>query len=84
MSGALTEEQLQASNSVEAPVADATEDNDDEDLFAAAANAVGGSGSGSGLGQDGNQITLTIDDLVNLRQIASGDVSQLSTFFWEK
>ena len=80
MSGVLTEEQIQASNSVEAPVADATEDNEDEDLFAAAANAVGGSGSGSGLGQDGNQITLTIDDLVNLRQIASGDVSQLSTF----
>lgn len=80
MSGVLTEEQIQASNNVEPPVAedDGEEGEDDEDLFAAAANAVG-SGS-SGLNPDGNQITLTIDDLVNLRQIASGDVSQLSTF----
>lgn len=75
MSGLLTDEQIQASNE-ESPQ---DLENDDEDLFAAAANAVEGSGSGA-LSADGNQITLTIDDLMNLRQIASGDVSQLSAF----
>ncbi|KAL6935761.1 hypothetical protein ACO0OL_001943 [Hanseniaspora opuntiae] len=75
MSGLLTDEQIQATNE-EVP---ADEENDDEDLFAAAANAVEGNGSGA-LNADGNQITLTIDDLMNLRQIASGDVSQLSAF----
>ncbi|KAL6932835.1 hypothetical protein ACO0R3_001923 [Hanseniaspora guilliermondii] len=74
MSGVLTDEQIQATNEEEA----ADEENDDEDLFAAAANAV--EGNNGGLNADGNQITLTIDDLMNLRQIASGDVSQLSAF----
>lgn len=74
MSGLLTDEQVQATN--EDP---ADEENDEEDLFAAAASAVEGNNSRA-LSADGNQITLTIDDLMNLRQIASGDVSQLSAF----
>ncbi|XBW37875.1 hypothetical protein QEN19_003450 [Hanseniaspora menglaensis] len=87
MSGLLSEEQAVEENQQEDAGNQASgESDDDEDLFAAAANAVGGSsasrrGTSQGTSAAGdNQITLTMDDLVNLRQIANGDTSQLPSF----
>ncbi|OBA29007.1 hypothetical protein HANVADRAFT_20482 [Hanseniaspora valbyensis NRRL Y-1626] len=82
---AATENQQNASTNAASSAADGgNDDDDDEDLFAAAANAVGGSGSSrvasrAGAASD-NQITLTMDDLVSLRQIANGDTTQLPAF----
>ena len=95
MSGLLSEEQAATENQQNASTTNAAssaanggndddEDENDEDLFAAAANAVGGSGSSRGASRAGaasdNQITLTMDDLVSLRQIANGDTTQLPAF----
>lgn len=86
MSGLLSEEQaVEENEQQEDSAAAASGGDDDEDLFAAAANAVGGArgsrvgASGSGAASD-NQITLTMDDLVSLRQIANGDTTQLPSF----
>ncbi|KAL6928062.1 hypothetical protein ACO0SA_002792 [Hanseniaspora valbyensis] len=95
MSGLLSEEQAATENQQNASTTNAAssaadggndddDDENDEDLFAAAANAVGGSGSSRGASRAGaasdNQITLTMDDLVSLRQIANGDTTQLPAF----
>lgn len=85
MSGLLSEEQAVEENEQQddSAAAAVSGGDDDEDLFAAAANAVGGT-RGSHAGASGaasdNQITLTMDDLVSLRQIANGDTTQLPSF----